>query len=125
MICFKEKVIQEIKIKAPQYKAYWLCSFKKGKDGEVTPSLESVLNTLKLVHSDGLSSNITIPESFIEAMQKHGYEWHVWSVDDLKTSERAKALGAKSITTNMPKVIKGHLAGQAGGVRPATRSGSK
>lgn len=60
VICFNEKVIQELKTKAPQYKAYWLCSFKKGKDGEMTPSLQTVLNKLKLVQADGLSSNITI-----------------------------------------------------------------
>lgn len=110
VICFNQKVIQELKANAPQYKAYWLCSFKKDKDGGMAPSLETVLKTLELVQADGLSSNITIPQPFIEAVGKRGYEWHVWTVDDLKTSERVKALGARSITTNMPGVIKAHLA---------------
>lgn len=112
VICFNKKVLQEMKTKAPQYKAYWLCSFEKNKDGETKPSLEAVLKTMKLIQADGLSSNISIPEPLIEAIGKHGYEWHVWTVDDLKTSKRVKALGAKSITTNMPGVIKEHLVKQ-------------
>lgn len=106
VISFNKKVIQEMKTKAPQYKAYWLCSFKKNMDGDITPSLASVLDTLKLMQADGLSSNIAITEPFIEAIGKQGYEWHVWTIDDLKTTGRVKALGAKSVTTNIPRALR-------------------
>jgi len=125
VICFNQKVLQELKANAPQYKTYWLCNFKKGKDGEMTPSLEIVLKTLELIQADGLSSNTTIPESFIEAVGKQGYEWHVWTVDDLKTSRRVKKLGAKSITTNIPRVLREHLVEQVAGGQPATSPESK
>lgn len=112
VICFNSKVLQELKSKAPQYKAYWLCSFKKDKDGGVTPSIETVIKTLDLIQADGLSSDKAIPEAFIEVNGKKGYEWHVWTIDDLKTAKEARALGAKSITTNVPKLMKENLVEQ-------------
>ena len=112
MICFNAKVLQEVKAKAPQYKVSWLCSFKKNRAGKITPSLETVLDNLELIQADGLSSNITIPESFIEAIEQQGYEWHVWTVDDLKTAKRMKVLGVKSITSNKAGFIRTRLVKQ-------------
>ena len=86
-----------------------MCSFKKQKTGVVTPSLETVLKTLKLIQADGLSSNTAVPNSVIEAVRKQGYEWHVWTVDDLKTARHMQALGAKSITTNTPAEMRKNL----------------
>jgi glycerophosphoryl diester phosphodiesterase len=109
IITFKENVIQELKAKAPHYKASWLCSFKKQKTGEMKPSLESVLETLKRIQANGLSSNTAIPHALIAAVIKQGYDWHVWTVDDAKTARRMAALGAKSITTNKPELIRNAL----------------
>jgi len=106
VICFNKEVIQKLKTLAPQYEAFWLCSFKKQKTGEVTPSAETVLNTLTLIQADGLSSNTAVPESLIETVRKNGYQWHVWTVDDPETAIRMKALGAKSITSNVPRAIR-------------------
>ena len=127
VICFNAKVLQELKAKAPQYKVSWLCHFKKNKAGEMTPSLEKVLETLALIHSDGLSSNITIPQPFIEAIEQKGYEWHVWTVDDLKTAKRLKTLGAKSIISNKPGYIRNNLVEQspAGDVLKAAHDPSR
>lgn len=113
VISFKQKVIQELKARAPQYKAYWLCGFKKHKTGEITPSLETVLNTLKSIQADGLDANTAIPESFIEPVIQQGYEWHVWTVNDLEVAKRMKALGVKSITTDVPGHMKEHLVEQS------------
>ena len=113
VISFDAKVLQELKAKAPQYKVFWLCKFKKRIGGAIRPKLETVLKTLALIRADGLSSNSAIPEPFIEAIEKQGYEWHVWTVDDLKTAKRMKALGAKSITSNAPGCIK-RIASQSG-----------
>lgn len=109
VISFKQEVIQQLKIKAPQTKVFWLSSFKKQARGEIKPTLKTVLKTLKLIQADGLSTNTTIPPSVIEAVNKQGYEWHVWTVDDLKTARRMQDLGAKSITTNVPKDMRGNL----------------
>jgi glycerophosphoryl diester phosphodiesterase len=109
IISFNDKVLQELKAKAPQYRTSWLCEFNKQKTGTIRPSVDTVLNTLKRIRADGLSSNADVTESIIETVRNQGYLWHVWTVDDPDTAKRMKALGAKSITTNVPKVIKEHL----------------
>ena len=102
VISFNKQVIQQLKIKAPQYKASWLCSFNKQETGEITPSLATVLKTLRQIQADGLSSNTAVPASVIEAVSQQGYEWHVWTINDLKTARRMQALGVLSITTDVP-----------------------
>lgn len=122
IISFNEKVIQEFKSKAPQYMAYWLCSFAKRTAGRITPSLATVLKTLEAMHADGLDSNTVIPESYVKAIIAHGYTWHAWTVNDFKEAKRIKALGAKSITTDTPGSLKRKLAGQKmSGRQPGTR----
>lgn len=111
VICFNKKVLQEFKTKAPQYRTFWLCSFKKDRSGGISPPLETVLEVLNEIKADGLSSDIGIPEPFIEAIGKQGHEWHVWTVDDLKTAKRMKSLGARSITSNAPGYLGRNLCG--------------
>lgn len=125
VISFNGQVIQELKARAPQYKALWLCSFKERKSGVITPTVVTVLNTLKRIQADGFSSNTAVPESYIEAVREQGYEWHVWTVDDIKTANRMTALGASSITTNVPQTIRTILVGQspAGDVPKAVPEG--
>ena len=106
VISFNKQVIQQLKIKAPQYKASWLCSFNKQETGEITPSLATVLKTLKQIQADGLSSNTAVPASVIEAVSQQGYEWHVWTINDLNTARRMQALGVLSITTDVPGTMR-------------------
>ncbi len=113
LISFNKEVIKELKDNAPQYKALWLCSFKKDKAGEITPSIETVLNTMERIQADGLSSNAAIPESVVKAVINQGYEWHVWTINDLYIAKRMKALGVKSITTDMPGYMRSNLVEQS------------
>lgn len=107
IICFNKRVIQEFKIKAPEFKASWLSGFKTDKSGKISPSLETVLTTLREIKADGFSSSKDIiDEAFVASIMKKGYEYHVWTVDDARTAKRFKKWGAKSITTNVPDYIK-------------------
>jgi glycerophosphoryl diester phosphodiesterase len=106
IICFDAKVVQVMKAKAPQYKAYWLGGFKKER-GKLSPTIEHVLHVLKQTKADGYSSlHKVITEPIIQRILDNGYEYHVWTVDDLKIAQRFKAWGAGSITTNVPAAIK-------------------
>lgn len=110
VISFNTKVIQALKIEAPRFKALWLSELEKDSSGKITPSLETVLDTLKQTKADGFSSNKDIiSEPFIRSIMENGYEYHVWTVDDLKTAKRFKKWGAMSITTNIPDYIKKNL----------------
>lgn len=113
VISFNKKVIHELKARAPQYKALWLSGFKKDKSGKITPSLGTVLTTLKQIKADGFSSTKDIiDEVFIKSVKEEGYEYHVWTVDDVKTARRFKEWGAKSITTNVPGYMRRNLVEQ-------------
>ena len=106
IISFNGKAVQAFKAVAPQYRALWLSSFKKKESGELIPSVDSVLTTLRQIKADGFSSNKDlIDESFINTLTARGYEYHVWTVDKPKTAKRFKSWGAKSITTNTPGYI--------------------
>ena len=111
VISFDKKVIQELKSKAPRFKASWLSGFKKDKSGKISPSLETVLTTLNEIKADGFSSTKhMIDETLIKSIMEKGYDYHVWTVDDTKTARRFKKWGAKSITTNVPGYLKRTLA---------------
>lgn len=109
VISFNCHAIQTLKAEAPDYRTCWLCSFQKDDGGNITPPLEDVLETMVTARADGLSSNMAIPESILEAVRKKGYGWRVWTVDDPETARRAIALGVSSITTNVPGYLKQNL----------------
>jgi glycerophosphoryl diester phosphodiesterase len=114
LISFNKKMLQELKTKDPEMKASWLSGFKKGVFGKMAPSLETVLATLKKIKADGFSSTKDIiDEAFVKSIIEEGYEYHVWTVDDLETARRFNSWGAKSITTNVPDHIRKALSGEA------------
>ena len=102
MICFKAEVVRVFKAMAPRCKAYWLTNFKRNDEGVWTPSVETVLQTLKSTRADGLDSHHGIPEDAARRILEEGFEWHVWTVNDLNAAKRLKALGVHSITTDVP-----------------------
>ena len=113
-ICFDTKVIQAVKKRAPQFKAYWLCGLKRSRGGVVTPSLAKVLTTLRQIKANGLSSSRDgIDGNFITGLQRGGFEHHVWTVNDAKTAQWFAKRGTRSITTDYPGKIGRSLKGAA------------
>jgi glycerophosphoryl diester phosphodiesterase len=113
MISFDKDVIQKLKAIAPQFKAMLIVSFKRNLLGFIRPSRKTVMKNLKQTKADGLSSGKDlINKAFIKQIMKNGYEYHVWTVDDLKTAKRFKQWGAKSITTNIAGYMKKNLVGK-------------
>ena len=110
VICFNAKVLKELKDQAPELKVSWLSSFKKEKGtGKIVPSLTDVFQTLEWIGAEGFSSSSAIPEEYVKPIQSRGYEWHVWTVNDLKKAGRMKELGVRSITTDRPGYLKEHI----------------
>ncbi|MCF7958808.1 MAG: glycerophosphodiester phosphodiesterase [Phycisphaerae bacterium] len=107
LISFNKEVIRKFKTKAPDLKALLLVSFKRTKLGEIRPAQETVMKDLALCSADGLSaSRQSNSKEFIKKVMTAGYEYHVWTVDDVKTANRFKELGAMSITTNVVGLMK-------------------
>lgn len=107
VICFKEEVISTVKRLAPQYRANWLCSLKRDAEGNITPTLEQALTTLRECKADGFSSSLKyLSDSYVQGIIAAGFDWHVWTVDTPEEAKRCVALGVKSITTNVPGEIR-------------------
>jgi glycerophosphoryl diester phosphodiesterase len=111
VISFNRKVIHEIKVIAPHLKALWISSFRRGKDGMFAPSIARVLKVLKMTHADGFSSpaDAIVDGPFVASLRERGYEYHVWTIDDLNAAKRFLRYGVASITTNAPGYLKRNL----------------
>ena len=100
-ISFKESSCKALKQQMPEYKVYWL------KSGNMTA--ESLISKLQSLGVDGVdycyNASITTPE-FISAVRAAGFEFHVWTIDDLPTTLEAFARGAQTVTTNCGKALR-------------------
>ena len=111
IISFNGEVIRKLKTLSPWFRACWISDFKKDRSGNLIPSLTAILDMLGKTKADGFSSTYRlIDESTISEIIAHGYEYHVWTIDDLETAIRFRNWGARSITTNVPGYLKKHLA---------------
>ena len=67
--------------------------------------MATVMETLEMTKTDGLCSDIAVPDTVLEAVSGKGYEWHVWTVDDVDTAKRMIERGTGSVITNVPELI--------------------
>ena len=119
IISFDKEVIQKLKDISPQFKAMLVVSFKRNIFGLITPFLKTVMKNLKQTKADGLSSGKKyVDKAFVEQVMENGYEYHVWTVDDLDTAKRFREWGAKSITTNIVGHMKKNLTKKTTKIHP-------
>ncbi|MDM8540416.1 glycerophosphodiester phosphodiesterase [Desulfococcaceae bacterium HSG9] len=112
IISFNAEVIYQMKRHAPDIKAFFLSNFKKDRQtGQFKPTVEEVLKILQRTHADGFSSKAhkAADETFINRILDNGYEYHVWTIDKVKTATRFIRMGAMSVTTNVPGYLRKEL----------------
>ena len=107
-ISFNRETCRALKKQMPEYKVYWLTSSgRKDKDGKWVPiTVEHVLKGLKYTGADGVDCHFrpdVITADFIKAVRDKGYEFHVWTIDQLDQSILAFERGAQTVTTNCAK----------------------
>ena len=103
VISFHAEVIAAVETARPELKTYWLTSFKKAEDGRQRPSTQTILSTLRELKCDGVSTHHNgATATRIAEIQKAGFEYHVWTVDQIELAKRLYATGVQSITTNIP-----------------------
>ena len=109
-ISFSKEVIKVIKETSPQYKVYLLGTLNHDDSGKIVPSKETILDILNQVSADGVSlGQDLITEPLVKSIMEMGYEFHVWTVDDIETAKRFKKWGVQSITTNDPGKLLGTI----------------
>lgn len=119
IISFYPEVIAQVKARAPEMKAFLLCGFHQDEQsGLITPTIAELLTYLQDIRADGLSSeaHASVDEGFVHKLLEAGYEYHVWTVNDVAGAVRFQRLGARSITTNVPGLVREWLTKQSGGV---------
>lgn len=102
-ITFNRKTCKALKKTLPKYKTLWLVSPKKG-----TPLAKSevVVAKLKELGVDGIDCRYrgnVVTKEYVKAVRDAGFEFHVWTVDDLPTVVEAFKRGAQTVTTNCAK----------------------
>ncbi len=105
-IAFNADTCKALKEQMPEYKTYWLTSSRTGKGKKTPVKAEDVVATLGRIGADGVDCHFdraVVTESFIGTVRKAGYEFHVWTVDDLSDTIEAFRRGAQTVTTNCAK----------------------
>ncbi len=114
VMCFDDEVVALVKAEAPRLNVGWLCSFRQKKHSDrVVPDLQTVLKTLENTGADFVASSRNIPDATRSEIQRRGYPWRVWTVNDPVEARAAVSHGAVSIITDRPAFIRKALGGNA------------
>ncbi|MBO7684144.1 MAG: hypothetical protein J6T51_05420 [Kiritimatiellae bacterium] len=106
-ICFNRETCKALKKQMPKYKVYWLTAAKVKKGGKKAPiTPEYVLEGLRETGADGVDCQFNpeiVTADFVKKVRDKGYEFHVWTVDDLDLTLKAFKNGVQTVTTNCAK----------------------
>ena len=100
-ISFSDNVCAELKRLMPEYKVYFLTVA-----GECP--VDKLVAKLREIGADGVDISFDpkiIDRTFVEAVKKAGFSFHVWTVDDPALARTAFDVGADTLTTNRAKYI--------------------
>ena len=103
MISFHKEIVRLCKVLRPEIRVQWLTGFRTQEDGTVSPSQETILDTLKDVRADGLDAAAgreSCGRSLIRAVQDAGYAVNVWTIDEEETARFYLSAGVDFITSN-------------------------
>ena len=107
ILSFNPETLKKLKEISPQYQTTWAISIKKDKTGEIKPSTTSMLKTLTDIKADGISTNHNLIPKFLPALlNQRGIDHHVWTVNNQKTIQQLEMMGVKSITTDVPALMR-------------------
>ena len=107
ILCFDADIITACKKAMPSVEAHWLVNSKTyQKTGTA-----GLIRKLKEMGADGVdiqASRQVTPELGI-ALQEHGLQFHCWTVNDIPLAQHMVAMGAESITTDKPELLRKSL----------------
>ena len=104
-ISFNEESCKALKEAMPEYKVYWLTSSTRKTDrGEKIPiTADYIIDKCRELGVDGVDAHFDrgiVTEELIKSVRDAGFEFHVWTVDDLSDTITAFSRGVQSVTTN-------------------------
>ena len=118
-ISFSAATCAELKRQMPEYKVYWLTGSRLRADGIADRSkwpvhaAQDIVSKLREINADGVDIHFdpsVVDEAYVKTVKDAGFEFHVWTVDDLEKARKAFAVGADTLTTNCAKdILDGYL----------------
>ena len=114
LISFQKDTIAACRELLPGIRTHWLVAFRQEQAGGAwTPGVSEVIHGLQQTGANGLgmqASRDVLTTSFVNQLFQNGMqEFHVWTVDRPADALFYRSLGAKSITTNRPGLLREHL----------------
>lgn len=112
IIGFDADVIAQVRRALPRLKALWLSGFEQNEQtGRWRPTPEEAIATLRRIDAHGLScaAHECVDRAFVRSVRAAGFEFHVWTVNEVETARRFRSLGVGSITTNRPGRLRAEL----------------
>lgn len=114
-IAFNNETCKELNRLMPEYKTYWLTGSVARDKKPVTA--EYILKNVREVGAEGVDCHFNakiVTADLVKAVKAAGYEFHVWTVDDLHGMQTAFKRGVQTVTTNCAKkLLDGHNKGKA------------
>jgi glycerophosphoryl diester phosphodiesterase len=111
IISFDDDIIKATKAIIPEAKAMLISGLEYQDDTGFTPSLAELKTRLKQTNADGLDCHAIkeIDAEFIQNIRDAGYEFHVWTIDDIELAQQFVDLNVDSITSNRAVALKKHF----------------
>ena len=106
-ITFGDRIAKALKETMPDYKLYFLLSARRSRKAPAWTA-DEVLAKLRETCADGVDIRFdpaVHDAAFVNRIKDEGYEFHVWTIDDLATARKAFAVGADTVTTNCAKKL--------------------
>ena len=112
-IASSEEICAAYKRALPGYKVFWI-SFTRGRVGQPhkppAPPITAaeVVETLRRVGADGVDIHFdpaVHDDDYVREVRNAGFEFHVWTVDDLPNAREAFKRGVQTVTTNCAKKL--------------------
>jgi len=109
IISFNSKTLKNVKQQMPELKTLLLLSLKTFNSIKLSSlSAHKLLKKQDDIDADGISTSVSqfLNKNYIYQFIARGYEYHLWTVDNKKISEKFIKIGINSITTNNLNTIR-------------------
>ena len=106
-ISFHRDACKALKEAIPQYKVYFLTYSRTKWDDNAPPvTVADIIAALRETGADGVDCHFNpsiVTADYVKAVRTAGFEFHVWTVDNLADTIEAFHRGAQTVTTNCAK----------------------
>jgi len=111
IISFDPATVIAVRQRLPDHKVYLLRSLKQDETGKVLPDAAGLCHELREVGAHGidLCAHEFIDHEYVRQVQREGFEFHIWTVNDAETAARFVDFGIDSITSDCAYALRQEL----------------